>query len=156
MTPTIFKNRLPKNLKNTRNNSPTSKEESVKRVGGAKNQHDTRICQRIECSKCGNLDYISVGPAKGKALYCKACAAKILNTYEIGRRIDRETTEVPCSQCAELFHINSEFADKPDLLCPSCLNGFESWKGSLQNRDSRQNQTIELRSSGVLLRKRNK
>jgi len=145
--------------------------EKIKRVGGDKNAHGTRVLRKVKCSKCSKLDFISFVPGRGKEAFCKSCAETLCNALEVGQAEKIKFVKKNCPNCAQPYEIESEKLayieeqkkrvrlkrpdeeDKP-MLCPNCYMGFELWSGK---KDSNQNLPSSLglskRKSGAILRK---
>ena len=116
----------------------------IKRVGGDKNAHGTRVVRKVKCSECGCLDFISFVPGQGKRAYCKPCAEKLCNALEVGQAGKVRMVKKKCPSCKQPFEIEAEKLDyieeqkkrirlkdpenanKP-LLCSNCHAGFEIW-----------------------------
>jgi hypothetical protein len=124
-------------------------------VGGARNEHGTRVARRIECGRCGSEDHVPYVPREGGAPLCRPCAALVLRAYEAGTRAPVETRAETCNLCGSPFRIPLSFVDDGDPLCPSCLRGFMTWSGSIDTPFSeRQGRVIETRGAGVVVRKK--
>jgi hypothetical protein len=101
-------------------------------VGKERNDFGTRLCQRIECSRCQKVDYVAKKIAGAKTVYCRDCAERFLYTFESGRVIAKKSVLRSCAQCTKEFSMDEEIALKKDeLLCRDCLKGFDTWRGKL-------------------------
>lgn len=124
-------------------------------VGGARNVHGTRISKRVKCTKCGCEDHITSRPSKTQGAFCRACALTTLNALEVGKKAPRDMKEHACSNCKKNFSLPVHVVLKKDSLCPNCLHGFETWRGSLEMPVAeRETMILEQRKSGMLLRKK--
>jgi len=127
----------------------------AKSVGGARNEHGTRISRRVECTRCGKVDHVPWTKKDVKGALCRSCAADVLKLYEVGTKKRAETREVECNLCGIPFALPVTVEDDGDLLCPSCLRGFTVWQGDLDVPwEERTRQRSEARPSGTLLRRR--
>lgn len=129
---------------------------SPKIVGTARNSFGTRLCQRIECSRCHKTDYVSVRIANSKTKYCRGCAERFLSTYETGRFVAEKQVKCRCSQCHQEFEVNSSVASKKEeLMCKDCFRGFEVWRGSrLYAPDNQEPKRLIVKSgSKTIIRK---
>lgn len=123
-------------------------------VGGTRNVHGTRIARRVKCDKCGQEDHITARPSRTRGTFCRACALETLNALEVGKKAPRDMKAHVCSNCKCGFALPVHVELKKDSLCPACLRGFETWRGSLEmSVDARESMSCEVRKSGVLLRK---
>lgn len=141
--------------------SPTphsSSSNRTKKAGGERNIHGTRVRRRIECSKCGAEDYVSVNPAnKRLVVMCRSCAQKELGTYEMGVQPPEKTRTYECDQCKVRFELPARvFIYKGEtVLCPDCIKGFDVWRGSKDiSPQERQSMQLQRRKAGTMLRKR--
>lgn len=128
----------------------------AKIVGTARNAFGTRLCQRIECSRCKQVDYVPLRVKDAKTVYCRACAEKWLLTYESGRAVSEKQLKRNCNQCHVEFLVNEKVALKrEELLCKDCYRGFEVWRGKVQdNKDSKQPRyIIKKNGTATILRK---
>ncbi len=128
----------------------------AKIVGMARNVFGTRLCQRIECSRCHEIDYVPLRIKDAKTIYCRACAEKLLLTYEAGRAISEKQFKRNCSQCRCEFLVNETVAlKKEELMCKDCYRGFEVWRGKAQDvKDGKQARYIIKKSgTATILRK---
>lgn len=101
-------------------------------VGQERNAFGTRLCQRIECSRCHKVDYVAKKISSAKIIYCRACAERLLETFERGRVIAEKQVKRTCGQCKKEFPISEAIANKKeDLQCKDCFRGFEVWRGKL-------------------------
>jgi hypothetical protein len=124
-------------------------------VGGARNEHGTRVARRVVCGRCGVEDHVPYVPKDSARAMCRACAALVLRAYELGTRAPTETRPETCNLCGTPFRIPLAVPDDGDPLCPNCLRGFTTWSGSIDTPwTERQNRTIEERTSGVVVRRR--
>ena len=131
---------------------------SPKVVGAARNGFGTRLCQRIECSRCHKVDYVSLNIAGAKTKYCRSCAEKLLETYETGRLIAPKTLKRVCTKCCLEFDILESVVTKKahdELLCLDCLRGFEVWRGKASASRNTRNLNSLIKKSGTttILRK---
>lgn len=127
---------------------------SPKIVGAARNAFGTRLCERVECSRCHKVDYVSFKVSSAKTKYCRTCAEKLLETYECGRHVEQKRLKLPCQQCRTEFSVSEAVAQKKqDLLCPDCLRGFETWRGKVTDGDAHKSTHLIKRNSTVVLRK---
>lgn len=135
----------------TKSKSPKRKD--FVRVGGARNEHGTRLSKRVTCSHCGKEDYVSKR-AKDYVL-CRACAAQILNAYEEGVRVPTDMTTISCAQCGQDFACPTFILqkDEKELLCYDCMRGFDTWRGAAKQQDKQKDTVIEVRRTGTALRK---
>lgn len=124
-------------------------------VGGARNVHGTRISKRVNCHKCGAVDYITARP-RGQKPCCKSCAKEAMHAFEVGERVPKAVLKKQCYNCKADFDLPAAAKLKEDkALCSNCLNGFEIWRGSLAMcPESRKDMQFEKRRSGTLLRKK--
>ncbi|MBH1989061.1 MAG: hypothetical protein I8H75_04750 [Myxococcaceae bacterium] len=123
-------------------------------VGGTRNAHGTRIARRITCDKCGQQDHITARPSRTHGTFCRACALEVLNALEVGKKAPRDLKELCCSNCQRSFTLPVHVEIKKGTLCPSCLRGFETWRGSVNmSASDRASLHCEVRKSGVMLRK---
>jgi DNA-directed RNA polymerase subunit RPC12/RpoP len=119
----------------TKNSFTHPKEPRV--IQTVRNEHGTRFCQRIECSRCGEIDYVAKKINGAKTIYCRKCAERFLDTFEGGRIIAEKQVTRACSQCKKEFLIRTEIADKKEeLQCRDCLRGFEIWRGKMARPDT--------------------
>jgi CxxC-x17-CxxC domain-containing protein len=124
-------------------------------VGGARNEHGTRIARRVVCGRCGSEDHVPYAPKDSAKALCRSCAALVLRAYEVGTRAPTETRDETCNLCGVPFRIPLAVADDGDPLCPNCLRGFTTWSGSIDTPYAeRQNRVIEARGAGVVVRKK--
>ncbi len=124
-------------------------------VGGARNEHGTRIARRIVCTRCGAEDHVPFVPRNETRAMCRACAALLLRAYEVGTRAPVETRAETCNLCGSPFRIPLSVKDDGDPLCPNCLRGFMTWSGSIDTPFvERQGRVIETRGAGVVVRKK--
>jgi hypothetical protein len=124
-------------------------------VGGARNEHGTRVARRVVCSRCGTEDHVPYAPRDGGRAMCRACAALVLRAYEVGTKVPTETRPETCNLCGTPFRIPLAVIDDGDPLCPNCLRGFTTWSGSIDTPWSeRQGRVIENRGAGVVVRKK--
>src|SRR5580704_4766515 len=101
-------------------------------VGTPRTEFGTRLCQRIECTKCQKVDYVPVRIAASKEKFCRSCAEKVLATYEQGRQIIEKKVTRICNHCCRDFLVNEAIVRKKEqLLCFDCLRGFEVWRGKV-------------------------
>ncbi len=127
----------------------------ARRVGGARNEHGTRIARRIECSRCHKEDHVPFVPKDATKALCRDCAAQVLHTYEEGVKVRMPTKSTVCNLCGTPFPMPISAIDDGDPLCPNCLMGFTTWRGSVDVPfTERAKQTLEPRRSGTVLRKR--
>ncbi len=125
--------------------------------GGPKNEFGTRVARRITCSRCGAVDHVPHAPRKLERALCRACAADVLNTYEVGTRAKVETRPAACSLCKKPFALPVKVELTDEILCPDCLRGFATWTGGIDTAwDERRGVVIEARVSGTLVRRRKK
>lgn len=111
-------------------------------VGHERNDFGTRLCQRIECSRCHKVDYVAKKIAQAKIIYCRACAERLLETFEAGRVIAEAKVIRKCGQCNKEFAISEAVASKKEeLRCQDCFRGFDVWRGKIRasspNKDVR-------------------
>lgn len=123
-----------------KNNFPKKRTAHI--VGAERNAFGTRLCQRIECSRCSKVDYVAKKITGAKTIYCRDCAERFLETFESGRQVLEKQIKRRCEQCNIEFTISEAIAlKKEELQCKDCLRGFEIWRGKLrqtsQNRDFR-------------------
>lgn len=101
-------------------------------VGSARNEFGTRLCHRVECGKCGQIDHVPVRVNQGQDKFCRSCAEKHLMAYEQGRKIDEKKFTVACEQChLEFKAVETLVSKKERLLCIDCLRGFDVWRGKI-------------------------
>ncbi|MCA9508535.1 MAG: hypothetical protein KC505_08955 [Myxococcales bacterium] len=124
-------------------------------VGAARNSFGTRVCQRIECSRCHQVDYVSLKIGGAKTKYCRTCAERLLETYESGRLVQQKKLKCTCMQCKCEFEVNEAIVlKKKELLCRDCLRGFEVWQGKIsQSNDEKKMSYVIKRSKTTVLRK---
>lgn len=126
-------------------------------IGGPKNQFGTRVARRITCSRCGNVDHVPHAPRDISRALCRACAAEVLKTYEVGTRAPVETQPAVCSLCKKPFILPARVELTDEILCPDCLRGFATWAGAIDaSWESRQDVVVEQRVGGTLVRRRKK
>jgi len=126
-------------------------------VGAPNNEFGTRLCQRVECSRCHKVDYVAKKINGAKTIYCRDCAEKFLETFESGRKIAEKKVARTCEHCKREFLISEAIANKkPELQCQDCLNGFEVWRGKVSEQTSNQAlRAISLAGGAkVIIRKR--
>ena len=105
-------------------------------VGAERNAFGTRLCQRIECSRCHKVDYVAKKIAGARIIYCRSCAERFLESYESGRVIAEKQIKRVCGQCKKEFNISEAIAQKKDdLQCRDCYRGFEVWRGKISSTD---------------------
>ena len=124
-------------------------------IGGPRNEFGTRVARRVTCSRCGKDDHVPYAPRNvGRAL-CRACAAEVLNTWEVGTRAKMETKPAVCSLCKKPFALPVRVELTDEILCPDCLRGFATWTGGLDTPwENRQEAVVEQRVGGTLVRRR--
>lgn len=126
-------------------------------IGGPKNQFGTRVARRITCSQCGNVDHVPHAPRNLERALCRACAAEVLKTYEMGTRAPVATRPAVCSLCKKPFALPVKVELTDEILCPDCLRGFATWTGGIDTAwDQRHDVVVEARVSGTLVRRRKK
>jgi len=133
-------------------------EQGPRVVGLPRNVFGTRLCQRIECSRCHKTDYVSMRISGAKTKYCRSCAEKMLSTFEAGRIIAEKQVQRQCIQCQCEFYINETVANKKEeLQCKDCLRGFEVWRGKLRRPvDEQEDKKLIIKSgSKTVIRKNN-
>jgi CxxC-x17-CxxC domain-containing protein len=124
-------------------------------VGGARNEHGTRVARRVVCGRCGSEDHVPYVPKESGKAMCRDCAALVLRAYEVGTKVPVETRPETCNLCGTPFRIPLSVVDDGDPLCPNCLRGFMTWSGSIDTPFSeRQGRVIENRGVGVVVRKK--
>jgi hypothetical protein len=124
-------------------------------VGGARNEHGTRVARRVVCARCGTEDHVPYAPKDAAKAMCRACAALVLRAYEVGTRAPVDTRAETCNLCGSPFRIPLSVVDDGDPLCPNCLRGFMTWSGSIDTPFvERQGRVIETRGVGVVVRKK--
>jgi hypothetical protein len=125
-------------------------------VGGSRNEHGTRICRKVTCVKCLEVDHVPVSRSKkSDQLYCRKCAILEMGAHEKGTRIKSEMAEVKCAQCAKTFEFPTRLIRRGPLFCSDCHKGFEVWRGSKATPvDERNATSISRRPAGTLLRKK--
>lgn len=129
---------------------------SPKVVGAARNAFGTRLCQRIECSRCHRVDHVSLRIAGAKTKYCRACAEKLLETYEAGRLVAAKLLKRSCNQCRVEFEVSESIALKKDeLMCKDCYRGFEVWRGKASEAKNTKDSSYLIKKNGTttILRK---
>jgi hypothetical protein len=124
-------------------------------VGEVRNEFGTRLCQRIECSRCHKVDYVAKRIAKAKTIYCRDCAERLISTFESGRKLSEKKISSICVKCKIEFSINEEIALKrEELQCPDCYRGFEVWRGKLASQAAKESPSLIIRGkSNTILRK---
>ena len=124
-------------------------------VGGARNEHGTRVAKRVECGRCGKSDHVPYVPKDHSKALCRDCAAQVLRAYEVGTRAPQETRPETCNLCGVPFRMPLNVPDDGDPLCPNCLRGFTTWSGTIDTPfEERQKQVMETRAvPGVVVRK---
>lgn len=96
----------------------------------SRNQFGTRLASRVNCEKCGKVDYVTVRVASSKQQFCRDCAEKILYTFDQGRIIAEKQTDCVCTKCQRHFLATLALTKKKEqLLCLDCLRGFDVWRG---------------------------
>jgi hypothetical protein len=124
-------------------------------VGGARNEHGTRVARRVVCGRCGVEDHVPYVPRDESRALCRGCAALVLRAYEVGTKAPTDTRPETCNLCGSPFRIPLAVPDDGDPLCPNCLRGFTTWSGSIDTPwTERQGRTLEARGSGVVVRRR--
>jgi hypothetical protein len=126
-------------------------------VGGARNEHGTRVARRVACGRCGSEDHVPYVPKDQSRALCRNCAAEVLKAFEVGTKAPTEMRDEKCNLCGVPFQIPAFVKDDGDPLCPSCLRGFTTWSGSIDTPwEERQNRVLETRSStsSVVVRKK--
>lgn len=129
---------------------------SPKVVGAARNAFGTRLCQRIECSRCHQVDHVSLRIAGAKTKYCRACAEKLLETFEAGRQVAAKMLKRHCSKCQCEFQVSEAIAlKKEDLMCKDCYRGFEVWRGKVSEGKNTKDSSYLIKKNGTntILRK---
>lgn len=127
----------------------------ARRVGGARNEFGTRISRRITCTRCGKEDHVPFVPKDASRALCRDCAAEVIRTYEEGVRVRTPTKPAKCNLCGTPFDLPITAEDDGDPLCKNCLQGFTTWRGSLDTPFAeRERQVLEPRRAGTMLRKR--
>ena len=116
-------------------------------VGAPRNEHGTRLCQRVQCEKCEKVDYVAVRVNSAKSQLCRDCAEKFLAAYDQGRHIAERQVNRICDQCHREFSVKEAVAQKKEqLLCPDCFRGFDVWRGStLDDRSTANSRPVLLR-----------
>lgn len=135
---------------------PDAKEGEPRFVGGARNEHGTRVARRVTCARCGTADHVPYVPRDQSKALCRACAAEVLRTYEAGTTVRAEMRSIKCTLCGTPFDlpVTVDLEDR-DPLCKNCLRGFAVWQGSVDVPFEQRGQTVvEERLSGALIRKR--
>src|SRR5262245_27119886 len=79
-------------------------------VGLARNSFGTRLCQRVECSRCHQTDYVSMKINSAKTKYCRNCAERLLETFEAGRIIAEKQVTCSCIKCKREFLVSQAIA----------------------------------------------
>lgn len=125
----------------------------IKRVGGARNAHGTRIARRVQCRRCEKSDHVAYVPKDRSKALCRDCAAEVLKAYEFGVRPKHETTRHSCTVCLNTFDLPSHVEDDGELCCQNCLRGFMAWKGKVGTPPSKRVDSEE-RPGGTRIRKR--
>lgn len=131
-------------------------ERAPKIVGVSRNAFGTRLCQRIECSRCNKVDYVSRMIKGAKIKYCRECAERLLETFEAGRFIAEKQVKRQCAQCQCEFLVSQMVANKKEeLRCNDCFRGFEVWRGKVSTPgDEKESKRIIIKSgSKTLIRK---
>ena len=123
-------------------------------VGGERNEHGTRICRKVTCIKCHQVDYVSVSRAKKcDILFCRNCAKDEIRAHEKGTKIKCQTSKVRCNQCTKFFDFPVAMQKKGPLYCSDCFKGFEVWRGSREKPIADNSSLlISKRRAGTLLR----
>lgn len=115
-------------------------------VGMARNDFGTRLCQRVQCEKCGKTDYVPVRVASSKSQFCRDCAERVLAAYDQGRQIAEKKINCTCEQCHRPFQVSESVANKKsELLCIDCLRGFDVWRGSTLSKKTTTNRSRLVR-----------
>jgi hypothetical protein len=122
-----------------------------RQVGGARNEHGTRIARRIACTRCGKVDHIARPPRDLTRALCRACATEVLMVFEETARLRPTMKDARCILCDTPFQLPAHIA-VDDALCPDCLRGFSSWQGALET-DFEERREAEPRRTGVRLRR---
>ena len=126
-------------------------------VGGARNEHGTRVARRVACGRCGSDDHVPYVPKDQSRALCRACAAEVLKAFEIGTKVPTEMRDERCNLCGVPFQIPKFVKDDGDPLCQSCLRGFTTWSGSIDTPwQERQGRVLENRGTNpsVVVRKK--
>jgi hypothetical protein len=114
------------------------REKNIKVIGLPKNVHGTRLCQRILCKKCGQIDYVSLRVSKKGAAFCRKCAEKILLTYDHGSQAKELLVNRTCDVCSREFTLPEHIAlKKPNASCNDCFKGFFVWQGKPSSSGNR-------------------
>ena len=121
-------------------------------VGGARNEHGTRVARRVACGRCGSTDHVPYVPKDQTKALCRACAAEVLNAFEVGTKAPTEMRDEKCNLCGVPFQIPTFVKDDGDPLCQSCLRGFTTWSGSIDTPwQERQGRVLETRGNPSLV-----
>ena len=132
-------------------------EDGPRFVGGARNEHGTRVARRVTCTRCGNVDHVAYAPKDSTKALCRTCAMQVLETYESGVKVRMPTRRTTCNLCGVPFDLPVAAEDDGDPLCKNCLLGFTTWQGSVDRTfEERTNTVIEARPSGTVVRKTKK
>ncbi len=125
------------------------------RVGGARNEHGTRVARRVVCTRCGAHDHVQWVEQDNSTALCKVCAEELLGVLELGRREKQKTRDEICNLCGIPFAMPDHVEDDGDPLCGNCLRGFMAWQGTI-DRTFKERQ-LEVSSSvrpGLRVRRR--
>jgi formylmethanofuran dehydrogenase subunit E len=143
-----------RSVKKGKKGKPTDEDAGPKFVGGARNEHGTRVARRVTCSRCQAVDHVAYSPRDPTRALCRSCAKEVLEIYEQGMRVRVATRPTKCNLCGAPFNIPLSAEDDGDPLCKSCLQGFTSWQGSVDRPfEERQQTVLEPRASGTVVRK---
>lgn len=133
----------------------TSVDEGPRFVGGARNEHGTRVARRVTCAQCGAVDHVAYAPKDASKALCRSCAMKVLEIYDAGVKVRMPTKPAVCNLCGAPFALPVAAEDDGDPLCKNCLLGFTTWQGSVDRPfEERQNTVLESRASGTVVRKK--
>jgi hypothetical protein len=123
--------------------------QNPKVVGQARNEHGTRLSQRVVCAKCLRVDYVPVKVALAKDTFCRDCAERLLFAYDQGRHIAEKTVICSCVQCHCDFKMAEALAQKKEqIMCPDCHRGFTVWRGKAISKDNGKHGRLVLTKIG--------
>lgn len=94
--------------------------------------------------------------ASAKTKYCRSCAERLLETFEIGRVVAEKQVKRECLKCKTLFLVSEAVANKKDeLQCKNCYRGFEVWRGKVgvTSQDKKEKKLIIKSGTKTIFRK---
>lgn len=136
--------------------SPANPDEPPpQRVGGARNEHGTRVARRVVCTRCGAHDHVQWVEQDNSTALCKVCAEEMLGVLELGRKEKQKTRDEICNLCGVPFAMPDHVEDDGDPLCGNCLRGFMAWQGTIDRTfEERQREVSTSVRPGLRVRRR--